>query len=56
MLRTHPCLDARQSLRMALEGACDDRFKGDALCVPVFAQALALLLSQGAELVVVGGA
>jgi hypothetical protein len=54
VLRTHPLLNARQGLRMALHRACDDGIKRDALRTPVFAQALALLPTQSAELVVVG--
>ena len=39
---------------MTLERACDDSVKANALRAPVLAQALTLLLSQRAELVVIG--
>jgi hypothetical protein len=55
MLSAHALLNACQGLCVALERARDDRFKLDALSTPVLPQAQALLLAQGAELVVVIG-
>jgi hypothetical protein len=41
---------------MAFHRACDDSIKRDALRTPVLAQALALLRTQSAELIVIGSA
>jgi hypothetical protein len=41
---------------MALQSARDDGFKREALCAPMFTEAVTLLFAQGAELVVIGSA
>ncbi len=48
-----PLLNALERLRMTLQSASDDRIKLQALRTPMLTQALALLRTQRAELVVV---